>query len=1104
MKIAAVLVFILSVHSFASSYGQTIKMNISIENATFKEIIERLEKESGYYVVIKYDQTLLDKKFDADFKNATVSEILDILLKDTGLGYKFIDKYIAISTISELKSANQQQKTVTGKITDSSGTSLPGVSIVVKGTTTGTITDANGFYSLSNIPEKSILQYSFVGMKSQDVAVGTKTTINVTLAEDAIGIEEVVAIGYGTQRRASVTGSIATINSDKLTISPVASTTNALTGRMPGLITKQVRGLPGSDAATLSIRGFDAPLVIVDGVEASFNNIDANEIESISVLKDAAAAIYGSRAGNGVVLITTRRGILNKPTFVLNSTMTFQGATYLPGLTSSGEDAELIREAHLNSGKPESTARFTQHEVDLFYAGTDPDYPNTDWANIVLRDWSPQQQHNLSVTGGSDKIKYYGFFGYLDQQSMFKTNGGDYKRYNVRSNIDAKISDNFNVQFDLSSIVENRDFPWRADEQANSVWQEYWTTEPFWAPTLPDATKIPAEGAGGAVGLGVITNSAISGYRKTDNQDIKGSIALNYTFKHVKGLSARAFANYDQSYQFYKMWDWLVDSWSYNYASKTYTQRSTQSNRGLTYQDNRNRMMTGQLSLSYDRTFLEDHHLTVMALYEVIDYKSNYINAFRDGQKTFAIDYAFAGSLSNQKVNDGASQMGRQSFVGRLNYAYKSKYLLDGTLRFDQSAKFNPAERTGIFPSVSLGWRLSEENFMKSALPSLENLKLRASISQTGNDAVGNFQYLSGYKYGDSYIIGSKASIGMIASGLANPFLTWETMTIYNTGLDFALSKRKLYGELDLFYRNRDGIPGTRSVSLPTTFGATLPTENLNTINTRGFELILGNEGEWRDLRWDISANVSWSRSKWGFYDEPVYADPDQDRQSRRTGQWTDRAFGYISDGLFTTQAEIDALTYKYNETQGNVSIKPGDIRFKDMNSDGLLNWKDQVEIGKGTMPHWMGGLNVKLNYKGFDLTALLQGAVGFNQTLALFPGSVYSQLVYDNRWTPTNNNRNGLIPRLGGAATNSWASDFWNKNSNYIRLKTFSVGYSLPSSIIKKVNMQNLRLYVAGTNLFTISGLNKYDADPEGMSGWTAYYYPQMRTFTFGLNVSF
>lgn len=996
----------------------------------------------------------------------------------------------------------QAPQTIRGKVTDAKGLPLPGVTIVVKGTTTGTITDADGNYNLNNIPADAVLVFSFVGMKAQEVAIAGKTVINITMEEETVGIEEIVAVGYGTQKRINLTGSVATVSAEKLTTAPVASTSNALSGRLPGLITKQVRGLPGSDGATLSIRGFDSPLVIVDGVESSFNTIDANEIESISVLKDASAAIYGARAGNGVILVTTKRGNLSKPTITLHSTYTLQDVIHLPELGSSGQMAELIREAHLNAGYPESTVRFTQEEVDLFYAGTDPDYPNTNWYKLVCRDWSPQHQHNLSVRGGNEQIKYYGFLGYLDQQSMFKKNGGEYQRYNIRSNIDARISKRLQVQLDLSSIIEDKDFPWRGDEGANSVWDEYWNSEPFWLAELPDKTKIPQAGSGGAVGLHAITNSGISGYRKTDTQNIKGTLSAKYDFS-LKGLSAKAFINYDRNYSFYKMWDWLVDSWSYNYSNDTYTQYTTQSNRGLTYQDSKNRTLTGQLSLNFDRTFSKVHHITALALYELIDYESNWISAFRDGQKTFSLDYAFAGSLANQKVNDGASEMGRISYIGRVNYDYKSKYLLESTLRIDQSAKFSKDERTGVFPSVSLGWRLSEENFIKEHIPALENLKLRASFSQTGNDAVGNFQYLAGYKYGETYLIGSGATAGLVATGLANPNLTWEKMTIYNLGIEFGLTKRVIYGEADFFYRERDGIPGTRVVSLPTTFGADLPTENLNEINTRGFELTLGNTGKWHDLSWDINANISWSRSKWGFYDEPAYEDPDQDRLYRKTSRWTDITYGYVSEGLFTSQEEIDALDYFYNETQGNISIKPGDIRYKDINGDHLLNWRDQVEIGKGSMPHWMGGLNLNLNYKNFDLQALFQAALGFTQKIVLMPGSNYSVFVYDNRWIPENNHRDGLVPRLGGASSNNWNSNFNYKKSDYLRLKALSLGYSLPKSFMRGAGIESLRLYLAGTNIFTISGLNKYSIDPEAQSGYSGKYYPQMRTFTLGLNIS-
>lgn len=1111
MRITLLLLFVLAFQLQAEqSYSQTTKISLDMKNSSIEKILQTIEEKSEFYFLYNSKLIDVDRKTDITALNESIASVLDQLFDAKEVEYEVKGAQIILHpkemNQSDAKvivaSPQQQKKQISGTITDEQGEPIIGANVIEKGTTNGTVTDIDGSFSFK-VEEDAILRISYIGYLDQEINTINRTSFEIVLQEDTQSLEEIVVVGYGTQKRINITGSVATINSEELTATPYASTTNALTGRLPGLITKQQSGLPGSDAADLRIRGFDNPLIIVDGIESNFNNIDANEIESISVLKDAAAAIYGSRAGNGVILVTTKRGVSGKPVIQLNSNFTAQSVTRLPRLASSGQMAELIREAHLNSGYPESTARFTEEEVDLFYRGTDPDYPNTDWYKIAARNSAPQHQHNLTIRGGNENIKYFGLFGYLDQYSIFKNNGGQYQRYNIRSNIDASITERLSLQVDLSSVVEDRDFPWRADERENSVWQEYWESEPFWLAELPDKSKIPYAGPGGAVGLHVITDSETSGYKRTRNQNLKGSLAAEYDFR-TEGLSARAFVNYDQNYSFFKMWDWLVDSWSYNYSNDTYTQQTTESNRGLTYQNNKNRAITGQLSLNYDRIFSGDHHLSALALYEVIDYNNDWLNAFRDGQKTFLLDYAFAGSLANQRVNDGASEMGRSSLVGRLNYSFKSKYLFEGTLRIDKSAKFASEERTGFFPSLSAGWRISEESFIKNSAEALENLKLRLSYSQMGNDAVGNFQYLSGYRYGKAYLIGSNATAGLIETGLANPLLTWEKMTIYNTGIDFSINKNIIYGEIDFFYRNREGIPGTRTVSLPSTFGASLPVENLNSINTRGFELMLGHRGSMNDLKWNINANISWTRSKWGEFDEPEYTDPDEIRLYKRTGKWTNIDYGFVSDGVFTSQDEIDALDYDYHETQGNESIKPGDLRYLDLNGDGILNWRDQKEIGRGTLPNWMGGVNLDVEYQGFSVQALFQGAFGFTQKINLLPGKNYSEFVFNERWTPDNNHKNVLVYRLGGASSNLWNSDFNFKRSDYIRLKSLTFGYSLSKNIIRNIGLDQLRLFISGSNLFTLSSLNKYSIDPEGQSGYSGFYYPQMRTYTIGINASF
>ena len=784
---------------------------------------------------------------------------------------------------------------------------------------------------------------------------------------------------------------------------------------------------------SLNIRGFGSPLIIVDGIESDFNNIDPSEIESISVLKDASAAIYGARAGKGVILVTTKRGVESKPEITFNMTYSSQRITNMLRQASSGQQAEMLREAHLQSGQPESTARFTQEEVDLFYAGTNPDYPNTDWLDVVTRKYSPEQQYNLSVRGGNSKIKYYGFFGYLNQQSMFKNNGGKYDRYNIRSNVDAKIIENLSLQVDISSIIEARRFPWRGDEGDDSVWQDYWFTEPFYPSTLPDDSKVAYANGAGTGGIHISSNKALSGYKNTDNQNFKTSLALNYDFNFIKGLKARTFFNYNQDYSFKKVFDYLIETWTYSYATDTYTSMGGNSSPSLTHTDNRSRTITGQVSLNYDRTFATNHHVSGLLMYELIDYYSDWISAKRVNYATTAIDYLFAGSVDDQVADGSASEMGRASYIGRIGYDYKSKYLLEATLRCDASAKYSPDKRWGYFPSISLGWRIAEENFIRDNIPFLSNLKLRTSASQTGDDSVASFLYLSGYNYGRKYVFDGVTEKGLVATSMANPDLTWEKMNIYNIGVDFGLWENKLYGGLDVFYRERKGIAATRELSIPSTFGADLPTENLNSQNNRGFEFSLGYANRINDLRWDVSANISWSRAKWDHYEESEYTDEDQIRLYKNSGRWTDIKYGYKSDGLFTSQEEINALTYEYT-TVGNDNLKPGDVRYVNTNGDDVLDWRDKVDIGKGTTPHWTGGMNINMSYKHFDLSAMFQGATGFYHELDLPSTSTFT---YKERWTEENSNRNALVPRLGGSPPQTNGHQIIAMyQQNYLRLK--------------------------------------------------------------------
>lgn len=1000
----------------------------------------------------------------------------------------------------------QETKVISGKVTDASNSPLPGVTVLVKGTSIGTITGVDGDYSLTGVPDDAeALVFSFIGMKTQEKAIGRNTIIDVTMESDAIGIDEVVAIGYGTQRKGNITGSVSSIKSEDLVVAPAASTSTLLGGKLPGLISVQRSGQPGADAASLSIRGFGSALVIVDGVETSFNNIDPNQIESVSILKDGSASIYGARAGNGVILITTKRGNLGKPTITLNSSVTFQGVTEFPTPVSSGQYAEMAREEWLQAGNPEETVPYTLEEIQKFYEGGDPQYPNTDWLGVLTRDWAPQYQHNLSVSGGSDKVKYFGLIGFLDQETMWKQSDAFYKRYNLQSNLDAKILDNLSLRFDISGIVEDRNFTGR--DWSQSIWNAVWVTSPTIPSSYPDPTKIPsAHYMDDIAPANVVTNRDIWGYTDTDNENINTSLSLTYDFKKIEGLSAKVFGNYLKNYYTQKHFLKSFTLYDYNYEADIYTQSASRHDVELNIQKGQDRTLTGQFSLNYENIFGEKHHVTALAMYEAIDIKSDWIRANRKGFLTNEIDQLFAGSQEGMLGDGSAGEMGRASYIGRFTYDYKNKYLLETTFRADASAKFGEDERWGFFPSISVGWRITEENFM-NGIGFLEQLKLRANYGRSGNDNVGNFQYLSGYRFDDTYIFeGTTINQGLITTGLANPYLTWEDITIYNAGLDFELFGGKLYGEADAFYREREGIPATKLATLPNTFGANLPQENLNSLNDRGFDFSLGTRGEFSGLRWDVSGNISWSRAKWDHFEEPEYTDPDQKRISQRSGQWTDRVFGYLADGLFTSQDEIDNLLFDQDQ-KGNETLRPGDIRFIDTNDDGILDWKDQVEIGNGTMPHWMIGLSANLQYRQFDLAALFQGALGHYVSVDLDPQDAISPTArYDLRWTEENNDANAKVPRLGGSSLNGSMSDYMLKSANYLRLKNLSIGYTLPGEVLNKIGFTKVRLYFAGTNLLTFvsKNISDYDIDPEMPSGRAGQYYPQQRTLSFGVNVSF
>ncbi len=1080
------------------------KVTLSFQNETFEKVLNSIKQQTGLSLVYSEQLVNLNRKVSIKVNSIAVEDAMKQLLTGTNLSYEIKNNklYLIENKNSEPKKAIGQSKKITGLVTDEKGEPIIGATVKIVGNNIGTVTDINGRYQIQ-ADEKSKLNFSYVGFNTFTIDVNGRVVINIILKEDNKTLDEIVVVGYGTQRKINSTGAVSTVKSVDLVKSAFTNTTQTLAGRIPGLITKQVSGEPGNDYANLSIRGFGSALVIVDGIESSMNNIDPNEIESITVLKDASAAVYGARAGNGVILITTKRGSSSKPTISFNSMYSQQGLTQYPKMLEAGRYAELIREAQMNSGVAESSLRFTAEQVQKYKDGVESGYQSTNWFDEVMNKYSPMLQNNISLRGGSDAVKYYTYLGNMSQTGMYKSNDNKLQRYNIRTNIDAQINKNLSVGFDLSLIVSSLQSPIRSQ---SSLWQDLQESQPVYPAHLPDASKLAYTGM--VISTIASTTRDLGGYDDVNRNELFSTFNLKYTVPGIKGLSLKGLVNYINNTWKSKRWEKQYTMYVYEPESDTYLPKAGATSTSLNEGYGETRSITSQISLNFERMFAGKHNVSALLLSEISSSNSLNISAARRGFTTTTIDYLFAGGAEDQFANGSASETGRLSYVGRLNYDYKSRYLFETTMRYDGSPKFATGKRWGFFPSVMGGWRISEESFLKENVSWLNNLKLRTSYSKAGYDGIGAFQYLTGYNFANRYIVENQIRTGLSTTGLSNPQITWEEMTIYNLGLDFSMFRGKLYGEIDAFYRDRQRILATRAVSVPSTFGASLPAENINAQNNRGFEIMIGHKNKINDFSYDFSANVSYARAKWTHYDEPDYTDPDDIRIKQVTGNWADRWFGYQSDGLFTTQEEITNYTLN-QDNQGNATLKPGDIKYVDQNNDNKLDWRDYVQIGNSNTPQIMFGLNLSLSYKNFDLSVLGQGAAGYHYMLNLqLPNECnVPEIMYNLRWTEANNDKYAMVPRvyMGGKQNNNYTSDYWLYNASYFRIKTINLGYNLPKSLLTKLDISNLRLYFSGTNLFTFSKMSEFSIDPETSSGSRAGLgYPQQKVYSLGINLSF
>lgn len=1106
MKFFCTLIVFLSI-SLASS----AQISLKIKNLTVRKSLQRIENVSNYKFFYSESLPDLDHRVTVNMKNASIDQVMTAILAGTSLTYENTTQFNVVlkhkeKTVSTYKSPespnNGNKHKVTGKVVDAKGEPIIGATILEEGSSNGTVTDINGNFTL-DISNGKALHISYLGYSPQRILVNGHNSVTVSLKEENKQLGEVIVVGYGTQRKATVTGSVSSVNSKDLIKAPVANIATGIAGKLPGLRVVSRSGEPGHDSPDIDIRGFGSALVVVDGVPSDFTQIDPNEIESITILKDASAAVYGVRAANGAVLITTKRGSEDEKTDInFSSTLSWQRPTIYPKLANAAQFVEMTDEDKVNRGQEPI---YGAEELAKWKAGGEG-YESYNWYDNMVKDWSPQQQYNVNVRGGSKRFKYFSSIGYLDQSGMWKSNSSNYTRFNFRSNVDADLGNGLMASLSISGRREQRNSPYASvTEIMSSIQRAYPTMRPY-ANDNEDyyaLTNVPSYNP-------AVLSGKNAGYRKGDTKRFEGTAALKYdASQFVKGLSAKIQYSYFDDHYVQNQFEKEYNLYNYDREAKSYNIVYVGNSPSSLYRSwAETQVKNFQASLNYENTFANVHNIKALFLVETEQKKYQDVGAYREFLID-AIDEINTGIDAN-KNNDGTSwKTARIGYIGRLNYDYASRYLLEIAFREDASSKFAKNGRWGFFPEASLGWRITEEPFMKQQ-HLFDNLKLRFSLGKMGDDTdVSDYQYLSGYTYpANTYMFGSDVMKTLSPNGLANANITWYQATTYNLGLDFAMFNNRFNGSFDMFYRHRSDLLTTRAVQLPTTFGSALPQENLNTDNTKGFELVLNWADRINDFKYSVSGNISYTHSKYGHVERAESANSYLDWRNNTNYRSKNIMWGYKAIGQFQSYDEI--YSSPAQDGKNNTTLRPGDIKYQDYNNDSVIDDNDVHVIGRDNTPEIFYGLTFNGSYKGFDLSVMLQGAGNFNvynddELQSPFFNGANSYVAFYNRWhhkdiyDAKSEWIKGKYPSTyaSGLSNNTKTSTFWLCNASYLRLKELQIGYTLPNRLTNNWGIRNLRIFLSGFNLFTITDADLID--PEAASG-RGRYYPQQKIISFGI----
>ncbi len=1083
--------------SAVESYAQNAKINLSLSDVTLEEAIKTIEANTQFVFFFSNSAVDMTKHVDLNVKNGNIKEVLNQILSS----YKYRIEDNKIVLLGEV----QQDGKIWGVVSDAFGP-IAGANVVVKGTTNGTITDMDGRFSL-DAPKGAKLQISYIGYITKELTVDTKTDYVIELVEDSQALEEVVVVGYGTEKKVNVIGSIAQIGSEKLENRSTPQLSNVLTGQMAGVTVIQRSGRPGNSGGEIRVRGVGSfggesnksdALVLIDGIPGKLNDVSSEDVESISVLKDAStAAIYGSRAANGVILVTTKTGKEGKVSVGYNGYVGFNTPTALPEFVDTWQYATLYNEAV-------GREAYTQEEIQKFRDGSDPDhYANARYLDEVFSRKGLQTGHDVTINGGNAENKYMVSFGYLKQNGIVEKN--DYQRYNARVNLINEILPGLKLTSRLSGVYGNRKEPMApgGDDADNMlVLIQKALRFPGLTPTIL---------SDGSFGAGRELHGTPAGWIKSDsfyeNPEFSLNANVRLDYNPVKDLLLSAIGAYTYT----------------NGEERTY--RSTMKLSGdrvlgpseLKHKMGKTIYKTFQATAEYNKT-IGEHTFGIFAGYswEQEDYR--YVQGSRDKFPGNDLPYLNAGSPDNQKSEGTGNAWAIQSGFGRLRYNFNERYLFESTVRYDGSSRFPQSKKFGFFPSVAAGWRLSEENFFKEneSLGFISNLKLKVSWGRLGNQNIGNYPYQSVYELGQNYPFGDTYTQGAAVTTAVDPTIKWEETETIDGGLEAVFWNGLLSVNASYFNRRTYDILYKPSGSVSTILGQKISEMNTGELKNFGWEFEVGHRNKIGDVSYNVNANLSIIKNKL-----TTLGVGNVEQLNGMVGNGSDlfigypiqMYYGYVSDGVFLDENDIKSW---YDQSKVTPNPQPGDIRYKDISGpDGVPDGKidpnyDRVYLGS-RIPKFTFGLNLGVEYKGLDLSVLLQGVAGVTGMLDGFAGWAFrgdgniQKWQAEGRFDPANPTRYPAYPRLedlsNSTTPNIVTSDFWTQDASYIRLKNIQLGYTFPKKMLQAAKISNLRVYVQAENPLC---WNKYKPGWDPEINTSGNYYPILATYTFGVNFKF